>query len=156
MIFDAENPHRRKSSLNYTDALKSARPNFDKRREAACFVHELLEKERKSKNSSRSKEVANPADHQRPDKAPDDHGSSTHSRLLTKKQLGDMARGVRELSKKLGSIRLKLKVKTVFLLTKAHDEDLIWYTRGVAEWLLSKDRDTPYIVYAGAWYHGCG
>ena len=58
-----------------------------------------------------------------------------------------MAWGVRELSKRLGSVRLKLKVKTVFLLTKAHDENLIWYTRGVAQWLLSKERDTPYIVY---------
>ena len=70
----------------------------------------------------------------------------THSRLLTKRQLSDMAWGVRELSKKLGGIRLKLKVKTVFLLTKAHDEELIKYTRGIAEWLLSKERDTPYIV----------
>ena len=70
----------------------------------------------------------------------------THSRLLTKRQLSDMAWGVRELSKKLGAIRLKLKVKTVFLLTKAHDEELIKYTRRVAEWLLSKERDTPYIV----------
>ena len=58
-----------------------------------------------------------------------------------------MALGVRELSKRLGSVRLKLRVKTVFLLTKAHDEGLIGYTREVVEWLLSKDRVTPYIVY---------
>ena len=44
-------------------------------------------------------------------------------------------------------MRLKLKVKTVFLLTKAHDEELISYTREVAEWLLSKDRATLYTVY---------
>ena len=44
-------------------------------------------------------------------------------------------------------MRLKLKVKTVFLLTKAHDETLIGYTREVVDWLLSKDRETPYIVY---------
>ena len=59
-----------------------------------------------------------------------------------------MAWGVRELSKRLGSVQLKLKVKTVFLLTKAHDEGLIGYTSEVVEWLLSKDRSTPYIVYA--------
>lgn len=59
-----------------------------------------------------------------------------------------MAWGVRELSKRLGSVRLKLKVKTVFLLTKAHDEGLIGYTSEMVEWLLSKDRKTPYIVYA--------
>ena len=57
-----------------------------------------------------------------------------------------MAWGVRELSKRLGSVRLKLRVKTVFLLTKAHDEDLIGYTKEVVEWLLSRDRETPYIV----------
>ena len=67
--------------------------------------------------------------------------------MLTKRQLADMAYGVRELSKKLGSVRLRLKVKTVFLLTKAHDELLIGYTSEMVEWLLSKDRDTLYIVY---------
>jgi NAD+ kinase len=71
----------------------------------------------------------------------------THSRLLTKKQLSDMAWGVRELSKRLGSIRLKLKVKTVFLLTKAHDETLIENTREVARWLLSPEREVKYVVY---------
>lgn len=70
-----------------------------------------------------------------------------HSRLLTKKQLSDMAWGVRELSKRLGSIRLKLKVKTVFLLTKAHDETLIWNTREVAKWLLNPDRQVRYTVW---------
>ena len=67
--------------------------------------------------------------------------------MLTKKQLADMAYGVRELSKKLGNVRLKLTVKTVFLLTKAHDESLIGYTKEMVDWLLSKERDTPYIVY---------
>ena len=70
-----------------------------------------------------------------------------HSRLLTKRQLSDMTWGVRELSKKLGSLRLKLKVKSVFLLTKVHDEELIGKTRELCEWLLSKERDAPYIVY---------
>ena len=67
-----------------------------------------------------------------------------------------MALGVRELSKRLGSVRLKLRVKTVFLLTKAHDEELIGYTRNMAEWLLSKDRTTPYIVYVNreGWSEG--
>ncbi|TVY37153.1 NAD(+) kinase [Lachnellula subtilissima] len=73
--------------------------------------------------------------------------NGVHSRLLTKKQLSDMAWGVRELSKRLGSIRLKLKVKTVFLLTKAHDETLIWNTREVAKWLLSPDRQVRYTVW---------
>jgi NAD+ kinase len=70
-----------------------------------------------------------------------------HSRLLTKKQLSDMAWGVRELSKRLGSIRLKMRVKNVFLLTKAHDETLIDNTREVASWLLSPERDVRYTVW---------
>jgi NAD+ kinase len=69
------------------------------------------------------------------------------SRLLTKKQLSDMAMSVRSLAKILGSVRVKLKIKTVFLLTKAHDQTLIGKTRDVAKWLLSKERDVPYIVY---------
>ncbi|KFY17133.1 hypothetical protein V492_00888 [Pseudogymnoascus sp. VKM F-4246] len=71
----------------------------------------------------------------------------SHSRLLTKKQLSDMAWGVRELSKRLGSVDLKLKVRNVFILTKAHDESLVRNTREVAKWLLSKDRDVEYVVY---------
>ncbi|KAI2464869.1 ATP-NAD kinase [Annulohypoxylon bovei var. microspora] len=76
-----------------------------------------------------------------------DHNEDLNSRLLTKKQLTDMAWGVRELSRRLGSIRLKFKVRSVFLLTKAYDRELIPKTRLVAKWLLSKDRDVRYTVY---------
>ena len=72
---------------------------------------------------------------------------ATHSRLLTKKQLSDMALSVRSLAKKLSSLKVKLKIRSVFLLTKAHDKTLIRKTRDVARWLLSKERDVPYIVY---------
>lgn len=77
----------------------------------------------------------------------DEDQNAVHSRLLTKKQLSDMAWGVRELSKRLGSLKMKLKVKTVFLLTKAHDETLIGNTREVVRWLLSPEREVKYIVY---------
>ncbi|KAI1135700.1 ATP-NAD kinase [Hypoxylon sp. FL0543] len=70
-----------------------------------------------------------------------------NSRLLTKKQLTDMAWGVRELSRRLGSIRLKFKARSIFLLTKAYDRELIPKTREVAKWLLSRDRDVRYTVY---------
>ena len=69
-----------------------------------------------------------------------------YSRLMTKKQLNQMAMGVRKLSKKLGSVRLKFKVRTVFLLTKIFDESLVGRTRNLVRWLLSQERDTPYIV----------
>ncbi len=58
-----------------------------------------------------------------------------------------MAMGVRNLAKKLGSLKVKLRIKTVFLLTKIHDDTLIVKTREVVRWLLSKDRDAPYIVW---------
>lgn len=69
------------------------------------------------------------------------------TRLLTKRQLSDMTLGVRELSKRLGSIRLRLQVKTIFILTKTHDETLIENTRAVARWLLSDERQVRYTVY---------
>jgi NAD+ kinase len=79
----------------------------------------------------------------------DDFGESrvTHSRMLTKKELSDMAWGVREISKRLGSVKMKLKVQNVFLLTKAHDQSLIGNTREVAKWLLSPDRRVRYRVW---------
>ncbi|CAK7223922.1 hypothetical protein SCUCBS95973_005343 [Sporothrix curviconia] len=70
-----------------------------------------------------------------------------HSRLLTKKQLSEMAWGVRELSRRLGSLRLRFRVKTIFLLTKIYDEDLLPKTRDLALWLMSPERDTRYTVY---------
>ncbi|KAH8663920.1 ATP-NAD kinase [Xylariales sp. PMI_506] len=73
--------------------------------------------------------------------------SELHSRLLTKKQLSEMAWGVRELSRRLGSVRLKFKAKSIFILTKVYDPELIPKTREVAKWLLSKDRDVRYTVY---------
>ena len=69
------------------------------------------------------------------------------SRHLTKRQLSDMAWNVRRLSKKLGSVKLKLTVKNIFIVSKTHDESLVSLTRKVTSWLLSKDRDTQYVVY---------
>ncbi|PTB41962.1 uncharacterized protein TrAFT101_008936 [Trichoderma asperellum] len=72
---------------------------------------------------------------------------AVHSRMLTKKQLSDMAWGVRELSRRLSSMRIRFRVRTIFLLTKIHDSDLIVKTRALAQWLLSKERDVKYVVY---------
>ena len=70
-----------------------------------------------------------------------------HSRLLTKKQLSEMAWGVRELSRRLGSVRLKFKIKTIFVLTKPYDQELVPKTRALIRWLLDKERDVRYTVY---------
>lgn len=135
MVFDNENAHRRKSSLV---------PQFEQAPQTtSCFVHQLLGRQRNSRKAITSALNQD----QKLDKGAIDEGNETHSRLLTKRQLASMAMGVRELSKSLGSIRLRLKVKTVFLLVKARDESLIGFSRELVDWLLSKDRDTPYIVF---------
>jgi NAD+ kinase len=71
----------------------------------------------------------------------------THSRLLTKKQLSEMAWGVRELSRRLGSVRLKFRARNIFLLTKVYDQELLPKTRDLAAWLLSPERGVRYVVY---------
>lgn len=146
VAFDSSNTHRRRSSVLLN---KYGRPAAQ-RNHTSCFVHELLEKQRQdgswtpnAEGESQSKQ----ADKSGPSPNLDHH---TQSRLLTKKQLSDMAFGIRELSKKLGHIRLNLKVKNVFLLTKAHDEQLIEYTRDMAGWLLNNKNNegVPYVVWA--------
>lgn len=130
-------------------ASETARPK-PMRGRTACFVHSLLEsaKQNGSYTPKAEPKAEGEASHHRIDKAPDAHLEEAHtqSRLLTKKQLSDMAYGIRELAKKLGHVRLKLHVRNVFVLTKAHDETLIKYTREVSEWLLSKDRNASYTV----------
>lgn len=143
-MFDEENAKRRKSSLVSSENPKLAQQVAKKRESTSCFVHQLLENQRRSRKSQPA--IAHNEDRLL-DKTPNTHNQVVHSRLLTKRQLSEMAVGVRELSKKLGSIRLKLKVKTIFLLTKAHDSDLIGLTRNITEWLLSKERDTYYTVF---------
>ncbi|KAL8984974.1 MAG: hypothetical protein Q9205_001205 [Flavoplaca limonia] len=144
VVFDEDNAKRRKSSLVSSENPQLAQQTAKKRESTSCFVHQLLENQRRSRRSQ-STIIHN--EDRLCDKTPDMHNQAVHSRLLTKRQLSEMAVNVRELSKKLGSIRLKLKVKTIFLLTKAHDSDLIGLTRDITEWLLSKERDTLYTIY---------
>ncbi|KKA27390.1 hypothetical protein TD95_000494 [Thielaviopsis punctulata] len=72
---------------------------------------------------------------------------SLHSRHLTKRQLTDMVWGVRELSRRLGSVRIKAHVRSIFVLTKIHDTTLIDNTRTLVHWLLHPDRSARYVVY---------
>lgn len=168
VVFRPDNNHRRKSSLVDTDNPKIARRRDLSDRNTACFVHSLLSGEWEPP-SNRLEDIeearSQPADEPNNDEThlteadhvsiidyakkheTDSIPSVVQSRHLTKKQLSDMAWNVRKLSKKLGSVKLKLSVRTVFLVTKAHDESLVSLTREVCQWLLSKERDTPYIVY---------
>ncbi|KAI9787070.1 MAG: hypothetical protein M1835_002851 [Candelina submexicana] len=148
VVLGSENNHRRKSSLVSVDAPDFAATDTD----TACFVHSLLEQQKKGRGGNAVLEqIAEDCTQDKPDVMLDKGQASNQlnirSRLLTKKQLSDMAWGVRELSKQLGGIRLKLRVRTVFILTKAHDETLIGHTREVSKWLLSRDRGTQYTVY---------
>jgi len=141
VIFDHSEAQRRRASLASQDAAVRQPPKrpSSQRQKTSCFVHALLEEKSKSASVVPSAEgitQGKPADKRTPtslDAGPEKH---TQSRLLTKKQLSDMAFGIRELSKKLGHVRLLLKVRNVFLLTKAHDQTLIAKTRDLSEWLL--------------------
>ncbi|EYE94132.1 putative NAD+ kinase [Aspergillus ruber CBS 135680] len=172
VVFYPDSSHRRKSSLVAVDNYH-AKPQIDKNEDkTACFVHSLIAGEwvspsrgypdpRGDQPGYSADEAAILDDTTLPagdeampvvnlgPKSISGRGTPTivQSRHLTKRQLSDMAWNVRKLSKKLGSIRLKLTVKTVFLVTKAHDESLISLTRRVTQWLLSKERDTQYVVY---------
>lgn len=172
VVFDDQNAFRRKSSM------VSENPN--RLTDGHCFVHSLLELQRKRAIGDASV-WPGPADDAKFEKtehardmetrcldakglahltggadAQNDEmldgndavtAARSNSRLLTKKQLFEMAWGVRALSKHLGSMRIKSKVRTVFLLTKACDVDLIENTRDVVKFLLGPERDRTYTVY---------
>src|SRR5690242_2789465 len=123
----------------------TARPPND-RRQTSCIVHELLEKHDGVPTRDHAQSYEGLAQERLMDKDPHSHAEETqNSRLLTKKQISDMAFGIRELYKKLAQIRLKLHIKNIFILGKAHDESLIKNTRETVEWLLMKDPD--YKIY---------
>lgn len=167
VLFGPEGDHRRKSSMVSDGIPRVARRHdlHNSRRNTSCFVHSLLgaggkdEQQGDTSDSPAQHAVAESPDHLSDgenisvvDFGVSDQGESStsdivHSRLLTKGQLSDMAWNVRALSKKLGGIKLKLKVRAVFILTKAYDESLVALTREMTRWLLSKERDSPYIVY---------
>ncbi|KAL8710044.1 MAG: hypothetical protein Q9220_005315 [cf. Caloplaca sp. 1 TL-2023] len=147
VVFDEENAKRRKSSLVTTENPNLGKSAANKPGTTSCFVHQLLENQRKSRKGQPPLKHDESRLDRNLDKNSDPQNQAMHSRLLTKRQLSEMAIGVRELSKKLGSIRLKLKVKTIFLLTKAHDSDLIVLTRNITKWLLANERDTQYTIY---------
>jgi NAD+ kinase len=108
-----------------------------------CFVHQLLEGHRRS--AAEKHDGLHPGIQGRnndsrgiPNIAEDLH-NHVQSRLLSKKQLSDMAYSIRELSKRLAHIKIKLVVHNIFILGQAHDEEVVRYTHQLARWLLKKD-----------------
>ncbi|KAF2111594.1 ATP-NAD kinase-like domain-containing protein [Lophiotrema nucula] len=145
VVFENEGIRRRKSSLVPSSAPVPSRPKTA-RQKTQCFVHTLLQKHDGLPMKPEEASYEGLAQERLMDKDPHGHvHDSHHSRLLTKKQISDMAFGIRELSKKLSQIRLKLNVRNIFLLGKAHDESLIAHSRETTEWLLT--RDGHYRVY---------
>jgi len=131
---------RRKASLATPFSGKTADRPENGRRTTACIVHSLLEKHDGKPVKDHSASYEGLSQERRVDKDPHAQADQTqHSRLLTKKEISDMAFGIRELSKKLSQIRLKLHVRNIFILGKAHDEDLIKNSRETTCWLLTKD-----------------
>lgn len=108
-----------------------------------CFVHQLLENHRRT--GPVKHDVLHPGlqgkngESQGVSSAADDLHNHVQSRLLSKKQLSDMAFSIRELSKKLAHIKIKLTVHNIFILGKAHDEEVVRYTNQLVCWLLKKD-----------------
>jgi NAD+ kinase len=110
-------------------------------------VHTLLEKHDGLPIKDVGLSYEGLAQEQHVDKDPHNHSDQVHhSRLLTKKQISDMAFGIRDLSKKLAQLRLQLTVKNVFVLGKAHDSTLIGYSRELCEWLFETYRDINVYV----------
>ncbi|KIW21443.1 hypothetical protein PV08_02023 [Exophiala spinifera] len=152
VVFDSETARRRKSSFVLTDQPrvdKSRRPHAE-RAKSQCLVHQIVEKTKVESELEQIDEVEPSVATESIDREPmlgKEENRPVESRLLTKKQLSDMAISVRALAKKLGNLKVRLKIRAIFLLTKIHDKTLIVKTREVARWLLSRDRSVPYIVY---------
>ncbi|TLD29452.1 Aminopeptidase Y [Venturia nashicola] len=140
VVFETESVHRRKSSLVPDQPL---RPK-NGRQLTSCYVHSLLDKHREN-DGTFTPSLEGTLANRKGDKDPHGQQTANHnnhhteSRLLTKKQLSDMALGIRDLSKKLSHIKLKLNVRNIFVLVKAHDESLVGHARELTKWLMQKD-----------------
>ncbi|KAG9852779.1 ATP-NAD kinase, partial [Aureobasidium melanogenum] len=143
VIFEGQSTPRRKSSIVKTNM---SRPTA-KRNDTSCFIHGMLEEKEngtKHEQSLEGEHQERPAD--KLTGTPPEHGDHMQSRLLTKKQLSDMAFGIRELSKRLGRVKLMLKVKNIFVLTKLTDATLCVKAAELTKWLLDQ-KEAQYTVY---------
>ncbi|PLN76685.1 putative NAD+ kinase [Aspergillus taichungensis] len=160
VVLSPDCTNRRKSSLVVADGSRS-RPHVDCSEEkTACFVHSLIagewlapnRREKQERQQEQHSAVETESDEEvhaieTSDDEEPDMSIKVQSRQLTKRQLSDMAWNVRKLSKRLDSIKLKLTVQSVFVVTKAGDESVIGLTRDLTRWLLSPERERQYVVY---------
>jgi NAD+ kinase len=109
---------------------------------AECLVHSLLEDHRSGPMLKAHDALDIVTNVKHPDKLNSEHRDS---RLLSKKQLSEMAYGIRELAKNLSHMKLKLKVQNIFILGKVNDRTVILQTKELACWLLSTDDYRVYV-----------
>ncbi|KAK7204247.1 ATP-NAD kinase-like domain-containing protein [Myxozyma melibiosi] len=77
------------------------------------------------------------------------HLSHYSSSALTKKQLAEMAYSVRDLSKYLGTLRIKMRVKKIIVVAKLFDKETIAKASEFVDWILGyrDDHHHQYIIY---------
>ncbi|BFZ59551.1 hypothetical protein YB2330_000562 [Saitoella coloradoensis] len=118
-------PRRRSSARSHNTVFPT------KLNRTALYVHSLLEVERGGReahaNGFSSSEPGSPK-----------MKAADATNTLSKRELSELALGVRELSKHLGSARMKLRIRNILIVTKDSDHSLVPLTRDVATWLLSQ------------------
>lgn len=116
----------------------------------ACFVHSLLEVQQRFEKtnlgsmppSEASSRPGSPTGREAHDAAK--YAAESKKELFThlsKKEISDMALGVRELSKHLGSARLKLNIHRILIVTKTGDKSLVPLLVDLTTWLLSRKKE---------------
>ncbi|ODQ77655.1 hypothetical protein BABINDRAFT_41143 [Babjeviella inositovora NRRL Y-12698] len=76
-------------------------------------------------------------------------GSGYLNSVKSHARLAHTANGVRKLAKNLSRATIEVDVKNIIIVTKHHDELLIYLTREVAEWLLRQKLDLDVYVDRG-------
>lgn len=123
----------------------------------ACFVHSLLEVQQRFEKTNINSALGSIPASEATSRAPSPNGRDAREAReareaekqandskrelfthLSKKEISDMALGVRELSKHLGSARLKLNIHHILIVTKTGDQSLIKLTLEVTKWLLTR------------------
>ncbi|PUU75775.1 ATP-NAD kinase-like domain-containing protein [Tuber borchii] len=113
--------------------------------QSSCFVHALLEMQNQFVPVGGGKVSGREMDGKKEkERAVAEHMNPP---FMTKSELSDMVLGVRELSKHLASIQIKMKVRAIMILTKTYDRALIGYTRKLVEWLMEGEKGSKYTVY---------
>ncbi|OLL27030.1 putative kinase [Neolecta irregularis DAH-3] len=122
--------------------------------QTACRLHSLLQLSNTAEgigDEILTRALPDATEHSEPGTPGSPNGSpNSLLRCLTKKELSDMVFGVRELSKGLGSPRIHMDLKTIMIITKPNDEDVVTFAKELALWILKtpiKSSDGQYTVF---------